>query len=128
MKAHIDAIRALLDPLGYPSYYVTVPAEPTTYPYVLVWSSSGTVPVEVPVSGSADLTDTIGVTLVAENPDSVLIATARVRGVLNGAHPAVTGRLTWLNLSDSQPVAVDRDVKPPVAYGVDTYRLVSTPA
>lgn len=127
MKPTIDAIRALLAGLGYQVYYVDVPTAPTL-PYVLLWSSSGLRPVEVPVAGSSDLTDTIGATAVAANADAVLIVQARVRGVLDGSHPAVTGRATWLNLSDSQPVAVDRDVTPHVAYGVDMYRLITTPA
>lgn len=129
MKAHIDAIRALL--VGVTSYYVTVPTAPT-YPYVLLWSSSGTRPVEGVIESSSDLTDTIGATCVAGTPDGVLIVRDIVRTLLDGSHPTVTGRLTWLNLYDSLPTTVDDDVTIPngghPAYGVDLYRLISTPA
>ena len=125
MKPYIDAIRALLTAAGITSYYVDVPTTPT-YPYVLLWSSSGIAPVEVPVSGTTDLTDSIGATTVAMSADGVLIVQKNARAALDGTHPVVSGRVTWLNLYDSLPVQVDRDVTPHVVYGVDMYRLIST--
>lgn len=131
MKRHIDAIRALV-PAAYTSYYVEANPLPTP-PYVIIWSSAGVLPAEVPVAGSSDLTDTIGVTCVGQTPEAALIVLAAVRAALDGSHPAVTGRATWLTLVGSQPVTIDTDVTIPnttrhPAYGVDLYTLVSTPA
>lgn len=132
MLAHIAAVKALLAPLGYAVYYVDVPEAPTL-PYVLLWGTGGTPGPERPLSGPTDLTDRLGVTCVAGTPEGVLIVAARVRGVLDGAEPTVTGRRAWLHLWDSRAVQVDRDVTFPgtnrhPAYGVDLYRLTSAPA
>lgn len=130
MKEHIDAIRALLAGV-VTTYYVSVPNTPT-YPYVLLWSTSGVPGFEQSVEGPGDLTDNIGATAVAATPDGVLVVRDRVRVLLDGSHPAVAGRLTWLNLYDSLPTTLDTDVTLTgtghPAYGVDMYRLISTPA
>jgi hypothetical protein len=132
VKPLIDAIKALLAPLGYPVYYVDAPDHPAM-PYVLLWGSSGVPSPEQAIAGPSDLTDSLGVTTVAATPEAVLIVRARIRTVLDGARPTVAGSLVWLNLTDSRPTAVDRDVTDPAtnrhpAYGVDMYRLVSVPA
>lgn len=131
MLAHITAVKALLAPLGYAVYYVDVPEAPA-FPYVLLWGTGGIAGPEQPMSGPADLTDRLGVTCVAGTPEGVLIAAARVRGVLDGAEPAVAGRRVWLSLWDSRAVQVDREVTIPntnrhPAYGVDLYALTSVP-
>jgi hypothetical protein len=128
VKPYIDAIKAMLAGLGYAVYFVDVPTAPAL-PYVLLWSPATGLPLaETSVAPVGDFTTPIGVTTVAANPDAVLIATSRVNGALDGAQPAVAGRVVWLNLTDAQPVAPDRDVTPHVAYGVGMYRLISTPA
>lgn len=131
MTGHIEAIRAALTAGGLTNYYVDVPTD-ATYPYVLLWSSLGLPPVEESVAPLGDITDTIGFTSVAGTADGALIVRGRVKTLMDGSHPTVTGRLTWLNLYDSLPTAVDRDVTLPSGahpgYGVDLYRLISTPA
>lgn len=127
MRDHIEAIKALAAPLGYPIYYVDVPEDPKPG-YVLLWSSPGGPLAEASVEPVGDFTDELGVTAVAATPLGVLDLHGKLRHVLNGARPVVEGREVWLNLFASQRVTVDRDVTPHVPYGVDLYRLISTPA
>lgn len=131
MKAHIDAIKALITPLGYAVHYVDVPTAPA-FPYVLLWGSGGTRSGEEALCGSSDLTDRLGVTCVATTPEAALTVLNRVRGALDDKHPTVTGRFVTLRLWDSRAVQVDRDVVMPgtnrhPAYAVDIYALTSVP-
>jgi hypothetical protein len=135
----IDAIKALLVPLGRDVYFVEAAKyDPATgeqmslvYPYTLLWTSTGVPSVEGQLDGTrADVDDVLGVTQVAATPEGVLSAQKRVRSVL-----APGGRPLWipsvratLRLFDSRPVATDRTL--PVlqtgrypAYGVDLYRV-----
>lgn len=136
MIAHVAALKALLAPLGYPVHFTEAPAAPTM-PYVLLWTSGGSPSLEASIVGETSTHDSsLGVTVVAGTPDGVLIVQERVRATLTPLGVGtltVPGRLAWLRLMDSRPVAVDPAVtitatgKHP-AYGVDMYRLVSTPA
>ena len=135
MKAHIDAIKALI-PTAYKVYFVDVPEAPV-YPYVLLWTSAGSPGVEANLCGAnADIDAVVGVTHVATSPDGVLAATSKTRAALqpNGRIKslAVAGRAAWLKRYDAQAVQVDRDVTLPApnrhpAFAVDLYRLTSTP-
>lgn len=134
MKAHVDAIKALLAPLSYGIYFVDVTVDNPAIPYNLIWCSSG-VPFDDSLCGSgSDLSERVNITSVAGTTEGVLILQALVRGVLAGKIPTVTGRhVEPLKLIESQPIAVDRavtltDPNRHPAYGVDTYRLSSTPA
>lgn len=107
-------------------------------PYVLLWASAG-VPVEErsECGPGGEFTDALGVTAVAGTPDGVWIVQEAVRGVLSpGGRTTrhdVDGDVMWLALFDSRAVQIDRDVtitgtnRHP-AFGVDLYRLTSTPA
>ena len=135
MKAHIDAIRTLLTPLGYPVHYGSAPdgAQP---PYLLVWSPPTGVAGEQAVAPDSSIDTTFGVTSVAGTPEGVLIMAPRVAATLAPlgiGGLTVTGRVAWVLLTESRPVAVDREVTITAtnahpAYGVDLYRLVSAPA
>lgn len=137
MKAHIAAITAVLEPLGWPVHFVDATGQ-TTPGYVLLWTGAGAPGTEVAVCGTlTDLDARVGITAVAGTPDGVLDMQAAIRAVLQPAgRPlalAVPGRRAVLRLTDSQDVQVDRDVVYPPAnrnpsFGVDLYRLVSTPA
>lgn len=136
MREHVTALKAALAPLGYPVHFVDVVGEPA-YPYVLLWTSAGTPSTELPLCDTADIDDTVGVTGVGLSPEAVLAVLSRVRGVLSpSGRPVpltVPGRAAWTRLRDSRTVQADRDVtvtgtnRHPF-YGVDLYRLVSTPA
>ena len=130
MKDIIDAILALI-PIT--AYYVEVPEKPT-YPYALVWSTSGLPTAEQSLVGGDDLSDLVGVTTVHTTPrNAVKVAGEVVRPALAGAHPVVAGRLVTLSLFDSRQVEVDEkvtltDTNRHPAFAVDIYRLVSVPA
>lgn len=137
MRAHVDALKAMLAPLGYPVHFVEVPA-PATYPYVLLWAGVGAPGLEQAVDDvRQDIDTTLGVTGVGSSPESALALLEKVRTVFApGGHHAtvvVTGYQTTLRLYDSRTVTLDVDVtlsgtsRHP-AYGVDLYRLIATPA
>lgn len=132
MKAHIDAVKALLAPWGKPVYYGDVP-KATTYPYVLLWSSAGRLISDEVCGTPDDLNDLLGVTTVAAEADAALVAVTKVRGYLMGKQPSVAGRYVQpLRLADTRPVEVDEQVTHPdtdrhPAYLVDLYRLISEP-
>lgn len=136
MKAHVAALKVALTTL-YPTYFVDASGA-TSYPYLLLWTSPGRPGDEVALDDAqTDLDETFGVTHVAATPDGVLTMTQRVRDVLTpGGHPGrltVAGHAVWVRLDDSRPIDVDRDVTIPAtgrhpAFGVDLYRLTSTPA
>lgn len=132
MIGEIDAVTALLAGLGHDVYFVDVPETPT-YPYFVVWSSTGRLEAPALDGEQTDLDDLLGVTAVAQTAESVLVISELARSVLEDAAPPVPGRRMHLRLFDSRPVVVDRDVTiPPAnrhpAVGVDLYRLTSIPA
>lgn len=136
MKAHIDAVKTLLAPWGMPVHYGDVPddpSHPTTYPYVLLWSSAGRMISDEVCGTPDDLNDLLGVTTVAATADAALVAVRKVRSYLMGKRPSVAGRYVQpLRLADSRPVEVDEQVSLPdtnrhPAYLVDLYRLISEP-
>jgi len=135
MRSHVTAIRAALTTASLVNYFADAGTDPTL-PYVLLWTGSGAPPIEDSIASRGDFEATLGVTSVAGTPEGVLIVQAAARTALAAfasGSTAVTGRIVWLTLEDSRAVQVDRDV--PVtatgrypAYGVDMYRLRSTPA
>lgn len=132
MQAHIDAIRALLAPAGYPVHFIEVPGAPT-YPYVLLWTSSGRMEPEALCDEIEDLNDVLGATAVGVTAEAVLTVQRKIRPLLGDSSPSVPGRSVSLRYFDSQPVQVDRDATLPTPnlhpkFGVDLYRLRSVPA
>lgn len=134
MKAHLASITALLTP--HTVYPTEAPAAPSM-PYYLLWASGGTPGVEQAVDDvRLDIDAMVGVTTVATSDDGVRIAQAQARAILAPSGRAkvltVTGRSAILRLADSRPVEVDTDVVYPGTgspfFGVDMYRLISTPA
>lgn len=135
MKAELAAVKALLSPL-HTVYEVTATGA-LTYPYYLMWSSTGNAPVERSVRAeTTDIDDTFGVTTVALSADTVGTAAAAARAALcpSGlpASLTVAGRVVMVAFFEARPIQDDKDVTlasgaHPV-FGVDLYRLVSTPA
>lgn len=131
MRAHYAAIQVKLAAL-YATYFVDVPVTPVL-PYYLLWGPAGTLPEELSATGqlATDFDTDVYVTAVAGTGEGVLTMQAAARSAL--ATVAVTGRLVVLTLTDSRPLMVDRDVVLPdtdrhPVYGVDVYRLQSTPS
>jgi hypothetical protein len=123
----VVALKVRLAPLGYPVHYVEVPGAPT-YPYLLLWSTTGRMAAHT-LAGRRDfLDDTLGVTGVALSADGVLTVQKRQRALLDGHRLDADGWLMdELRLKDAQQVQVDRDVEIPGAgypkYGVDLYAI-----
>ena len=132
MIDHVSAVEKILTGAGHTVYFVDVPEKPT-YPYALLWSTSGTLVSESLCGSDDDLDEPLGVTAAAGTPEGVLIFQGLVRELLDGSSPVVAGRSTNLDLTLSQRVEVDRDVtivdtnRHP-AFGVDLYRYRSTAA
>ena len=131
MKAHYAAIEAALAAL-YTTYVVDVPVTPTL-PYYVLWGPAGTRPEEATVGGQLwdDVDTDVYVTAVAGTAEGVLTMQAAARSALSSL--SVAGHLVAVTLSDSRPLMVDRDVILPntdrhPVYGVDVYRLQSTPS
>ena len=131
MKAHYAAIETALAAL-YTTYVVDVPDTPVL-PYFVLWGPSGTLPEESTVVGqlSTDFDTDVYVTAVAGTAEGVFTMQAAARSALSSL--SVAGHLVAVTLSDSRPLMVDRDVILPntdrhPVYGVDVYRIQSTPS
>ena len=131
MKAHYAAIVAKLAALRT-TYLVDVPVTPTL-PYYIVWGSSGMLPAESRVTGqlATDFDTSVNVTAVAGTGEGVLTLQAAARTALTSV--TVSGHQVAVTLVESRPLMVDRDVILPdtdrhPVYGVDIYRIQSTPA
>jgi len=129
MRAHLDAIKALLAPTGMPVHVVRHSGT-LSHPYVLVWAPPGRL-VSDSLQTTNDLRDVVGVTTVAATPEAVYSKVDAVRACLLDVAPTVAGwHCDELKLRDSQPVTEDRDVKLPNSnafpcFAVDLYDLSS---
>lgn len=136
MKAELAAVTARLDPL-HPVHDTVAPKPPLDHPYYLLWSSTGLPAAERSVlAETSHIDELIGVTTVGLNADAVRIAAAQAREALcPGGLPAsltVAGRVVRIAFSEARPIQADEDVTLTAGahplYGVDLYRLVSSPA
>jgi len=132
-------VRTLIDSLKdrvtettpYTAYFGEVTDTPN-YPYVLLWTSTGRLEANT-LAGEQDLSDRLGVTMVATTGEGVLAMSKHVRSALKGFAPASAQWLVEALRSpyDSQNVDFDRDVALPnhghPAFAVDLYRLQGTP-
>jgi len=129
MRAHLDAVKAMLAPTGLPVHLVRHSGT-MTLPYVLLWASAGRL-VSDSLETTNDLRDVLGVTVVAATPEAVYSKVDAVRACLLDQAPTVAGwHADELTLRDSQQVTEDRDVKLPntnafPCFAVDLYDLSS---
>ena len=136
MRAHLDALRAALSPLGYTTHLFAAPA--VTAQYLILSSRSWESGDESALCGTDRSLDTeVRVTAVTGTPEGVAIMLDRVRALLgpddDWAPLVVTGRVAQTHFARGEFIGVDDSVKitgtnrhPGV--GVDSYRLVSEPA
>lgn len=133
MKAHLQAVRAIVASLGYDVHIGDVPSS-AAYPYVLLWGSGGRMTSPTLCGAQDDLNDLFGVTMTATNASAALDMPPMIRTALLGSQLVVPGRFVQpLSLYDSQNVQVDAQVTLPrsnrhPAYVVDLYRVISEPA
>lgn len=130
MKAHIDAIEAIVKNLGYGFAYGD--ATGLLYPYVLAWGTPGGPDLEEPLTDVGAWSELLGITYVDTDSLNVLVMAGRVRTALDGVALNVTGRHARLTLQPGlgQTVRPDRSVTIPStnthpAYAVDRYLLTS---
>lgn len=124
------AVKTALEAAGLTVYDTTVPVVPVL-PYVLLWGTNG-LPSTEALSGPVDVSDRLGVTMVAGSADGVRQVAALVRPVLDAGEWTTVGRHVETHLWDSQAITTDTDVVIPntsvhPAYGVDVYTLHSVP-
>ena len=128
MRKLIDSLKAQISEVStYPTYFGEVEGTPD-YPYVLLWTSTGQLETNT-LAGDRDLSDRLGVTMVATTGEGVLSMSTHVRRALVGFSPASD---QWVVEElrppfDSQPIDRDRDVALPnhgyPSFAVDLYRL-----
>jgi hypothetical protein len=131
MRALIDSLKdRIAAETVYTAYFGEVTGTPD-YPYVLFWTSTGQLEANT-LAGNRDLSDRLGVTMVATTGEGVLSMSVRVRRALVGFAPVSD---QWLveklrDPFDSQPIDYDKDVALPnhgyPAFAVDLYRLQGT--
>lgn len=132
MRAHLDAIKAALAPLGYTTHLFA--ADVVSGQYLILEAPSWDDPIEQRLADMDPSLDTeIRVKAVAGTPAGVEVMLRRVRGVLDGwPSLGVAGRAARTRFARSEFIGVDRDVtitgtdRHP-GVGVDSYRLVSEP-
>ena len=145
MRAHLRAVAAALEPLGYPVHllHANPPAEtddPHVVPRVpyLVLRGAWRSPDDMPVCDATGYLDTsVYVTGTADTAEGALVVLDRVRNYLSPSLAATAlvmqGRraeVRWLR--SEVPPQVDRDLRLPGSnrhpgFGVDSYRLTSAP-
>lgn len=130
-ESHLTAVVALI-PSGLTTYDTSVPGKPT-FPYVLVTAPEFSAHLRT-LSDKREIDDTLQVTCVGLDARQARYITSRVRAVLDGAKPNVSGFNADLKrLTDyASPALVDFEVTLPdgshPTYVVDTYRYVATPS
>ena len=136
MRAHLDALKAALSPLGYATHLWAAPD--VTPQYLILSSRSWESSREASVCGTDLSLDTeVRVTAVAGTPEGVEVMLRRVRGLLGPDEEWVrvplADRHAQTHFARGEFIGVDDSVKitgtdrhPGV--GVDSYRLVSEPA
>lgn len=135
MIAHLNAVKALLVPVGNPVHVIDATGT-LTYPYFLVWPSTGAPGVDAALDQNADLSFLIGVTAVGTAVDSAGIVARNAKTVLGPSKfvpLTVSGRRAWIRWEGLATANVDRDVTLPnsnthPAFEAHLYRVESIPA
>lgn len=137
MRAEVEALRATLAPLAMKVYWQSVPpTETPSFPYLLLWQSTGRPFDEVPLDGRNEAWSAIlGLTAVGTTTESAREkATLAKRLLTPGGYPLelpVVGRSVEVQWSSFGSAGEDRDANLPGVgfpqFYVDLYRLTSLP-
>lgn len=128
IRAHVDAIRALLDGSGLAVYTARVPTKPAL-PYV--WLIAAAPQRQAPGldGGQRHADAAFQTTTVGGDAQQLGWAQERVHAALVDARPDVPGRRTSrISHEAAQPTRADDDVDPPRVYAVDQWAYLSVPA
>lgn len=135
MITHLEAVQARLATLGDPVHLVEAPASPT-YPYFLVWPSTGAPGLDAALRENGDESFLIAVTAVGELPTAAgnrATAGKQLLGPRRFVPLTVPGRRAWIKWEGLATAGVDRDVTLPdtnrhPAFEAHLYRVESIPA
>ena len=131
MTAVGDAIAALLAPLGKPVYWMSVQGA-VTYPYLLVWPSTGAPgPDETLASSNTHVSGLYGVTSVGATVSAAATVAGNARALLGETHPVdlpISGRQALIRWESFGTASEDTDVTIPMlnthpGIYVDLYRV-----
>jgi hypothetical protein len=136
--AHLEALEASLEPLGYPVHRIYAPDDALNeLPYLILEAAAWGDTIDMPVCGESDsLHDRVRVKAVGTNTDAVMKTLRRVRVLWSPSRSWTTvpmaGRVLQVKFRRSEFVDVDRDVTLPSSnrhpgIGVDTYTIDSQP-
>jgi hypothetical protein len=81
MIAHLKAVKALLEAQGRPVHLIDATGE-TSFPYYLVWPSTGAPGADAPLDQNADLSFLVGVTAVGQTVESAGIVARNGKALL----------------------------------------------
>lgn len=141
LRAHLAAVRVLLEPLTAPPSSTpvivgdlddagkasTAGVLPVT-PYVMVRPDSFPMVSDRLAQWSANVNGRLYVTCVGGTVAEAQWAQERTRDLLLDKRPVVAGRsVAPLALVDGQPLQSDRDTTPPLLFVVDVYRYSTFP-
>lgn len=133
---HCQAIKALLDPAGFPVYLgeADIPDQPP-FPYIVAWAAPGEqIPGDTRMAGySGSLTTRHQLTIAALTPLDVLGVAGRARRLLHRRRPQIVGRRCGDITQEAGPgavPAVDPTVRgpqgQPIYVAFQFYTLTST--
>src|SRR5699024_12808792 len=91
MKRLVDSLRShITGQVGCGAYLIEVDDEQPAYPYVLLWTTVGSLESNT-LDGSRALWDRLGVTMVRTSGNNVLVVAQKVRAALSGFTPQSDG-------------------------------------
>jgi hypothetical protein len=98
-------------------------------PYCVVYSNQGSRETERLLATQTRANFDYTIHSIGHDVESAQLVAERVYARLLGVKPTIAGRSCWPISSEvSQPVRLDSDTSPALFYGVDVFRLSSTPA
>jgi hypothetical protein len=129
IRAHVNAVKALLSAVPNVTVYDAKVPDNATYPYVVVYADGGLASVNNLAAASSWRDWRFQTTSVGTTPDQARLIAEKAQAALLDATPTVTGRSCGRIQHDvSRDIQRDDDVVPPVLYAVDRWRFSSVPA
>lgn len=129
VKAHADAIKALMDSIPHITWHDGAVPDNPALPYVVLWTSA---PRRFSDSLKGDQRNGLTyfhTTTVALDPDGIRIVQGHVHDALTDARLDIPGyKPQRIQNTHTQPITPDRDVTPAVLFSVDQWQFITIPA